>query len=99
MKDSEIRELIKSSADPDWFKTIEVNLEYKIIPYTEKKLKGFHAIYKYFMRQQKAWKEYESIPSEFNTSKNQVNQVLQSLERFINSVKDKNENWLNSQWN
>lgn len=97
MTTTEIRKVIADCADPKWFNSIEVTINFSKVGVSQT-LKGFSAIHKFLNQQIKGWEKYDDIPSELNTSKQHFTNLNNIIEQFINSYKGHLEPQLNNGW-
>lgn len=97
MTTTEIRKIIAECADPKWFNSIEVTINFSKVG-VSLTLKGFSAIHKFLNQQIKGWEQYDDIPSELNTSKQHFINLNNIIEQFINSYKGHLEPQLNNGW-
>lgn len=97
MTTTEIRKLITDSADPKWFNSVEITINFSKVGLTQT-LKGFSTIHKFLTQQINGWEKYDVIPNELKASKQHFNNLRNQIENFISSYQTQLEPQLNSYW-
>lgn len=99
MTTKEIRDQISQSISPDWFNSVEVDINYNHIDFNKKFL-GFSSLHKFFDEQISGFEKYDdTLPKEIKESVDHFEEQKKNLENFINSHHNKDENELNNLWN
>ena len=97
MTNKQLKSSLLNAQTPDWFKDINLNLNFKVIGVIEH-LQGFSSIYLYFQKQVKGWNNLDNTPTTLKNSIDFFTNTLDNLNLFVPQAVTWDENQLNSKW-
>ena len=98
MTTTELREKIAGSELPTWYNTATAQINYPHVGLNIE-LKGLSSIHKWLSNQITGWENLDSIPNEFENSKNHFKNLRNRIENFLDSnIRQNSEQSLTNNW-
>lgn len=96
MTNSELKKKISESLNPEWFKNVELNIDFPYVNYS-KRFVGISAVFEFANQQIKGWEKKDSLPKELAISLNYFKRLKEGIVEFVNTYsqidRDRNYYW------
>lgn len=97
MTNSEFKKKILEVNDFEWFKNVEETFSFPYINVSIEQ-KGITAIYLFINQQINGWEKIETLPAEFQNSKNYFLNLKQQILNFVNAYSQSEQSTLEANW-
>lgn len=97
MTNSEFKKKILEVNDVEWFKNVEETFSFPYINVSIEQ-KGITAIYLFLNQQINGWEKIETLPAEFQNSKNYFLNLKQQILNFVNAYSQSEQSTLEANW-
>src|SRR5690606_9003975 len=91
MTNSELKNKISESINPDWFNEVTETINFHYINYT-KSFKGISALFEFINQQIKGWEKLKHLPNELNQSLNYYKRINEGIITFMNAYSQNDSN-------